>query len=159
MSNIKFFLAAASLILVDLFSKGYVEDFFQQGDVVNILPFLGITLAFNSGIAFSLLDFNNFFTDYVLLFIGLIITVFLVKLFKQEDNRTSKVGLILIISGALGNIIDRAMDGVVTDFLLFFVGNTPFFIFNLADAYISCGAVLYFGIELSNYISKKAQNE
>ena len=159
MSNIKFFLAAASLILIDLFSKGYVEDFFQQGGVVNILPFLGITLAFNSGIAFSLLDFNNFFTDYVLLFIGLIITVFLVRLFKQEDNITSKVGLILIISGALGNIIDRAMDGVVTDFLLFFVGNTPFFIFNLADAYISCGAVLYFGIELSNYISKKAQNE
>ena len=159
MSNIKFFLVAASLILVDLFSKGYVEDFFQQGDEVNILPFLSITLAFNSGIAFSLLDFNNFFTDYVLLFIGLIITVFLVGLFKQEDNRTSKVGLILIISGALGNIIDRAMDGVVTDFLLFFVGNTPFFIFNLADAYISCGAVLYFGIELSNYVSKKAQNE
>ena len=159
MSNIKFFLAAALSILVDLFSKGYVENFFQQGDVVNILPFLSVTLAFNSGIAFSLLDFNNFFTDYVLLFIGLIITVFLVKLFKQEDNITSKVGLILIISGALGNIIDRAMDGVVTDFLLFFVGNTPFFIFNLADAYISCGAVLYFGIELSNYISKKAQNE
>ena len=159
MSNIKFFLAAASLILVDLFSKGYVEDFLQQGDAVNILPFLSITLAFNSGIAFSLLDFNNFFTDYVLLFIGLIITIFLVRLFKQEDNITSKVGLILIISGALGNIIDRAMDGVVTDFLLFFVGNTPFFIFNLADAYISCGAVLYFGIELSNYISKKAQNE
>ena len=159
MSNIKFFLAAASLILVDLFSKGYVEDLFQQGNVVNILPFLSITLAFNSGIAFSLLDFNNFFTDYVLLFIGLIITVFLVRLFKQEDNKTSKVGLILIISGALGNIIDRAMDGGVTDFLLFFVGNTPFFIFNLADAYISCGAVLYFGIELSNYVSKKAQNE
>ena len=159
MSNIKFYLSAASLILVDLFSKGYVEDFFRQGDVVNILPFLSITLAFNSGIAFSLLDFNNFFTDYVLLFIGLIITVFLVRLFKQEDNITSKVGLILIISGALGNIIDRAMDGVVTDFLLFFVGNTPFFIFNLADAYISFGAVLYFGIELSNYISKKAQNE
>ena len=159
MSNIKFFLAAASLILVDLFSKGYVEDFLQQGDAVNILPFLSITLAFNSGIAFSLLDFNNFFTDYVLLFIGLIITIFLIRLFKQEDNITSKVGLILIISGALGNIIDRAMDGVVTDFLLFFIGNTPFFIFNLADAYISCGAVLYFGIELSNYISKKAQNE
>ena len=159
MSNIKFFLAAASLILVDLFSKGYVDNFFQQGDVINILPFLSITLAFNSGIAFSLLDFNNFFTDYVLLFIGLIITVFLVRLFNQENNITSKVGLILIISGALGNIIDRAMDGVVTDFLLFFVGNTPFFIFNLADAYISCGAVLYFGIELSNYISKKAQNE
>ena len=159
MSNIKFFIAAASLILVDLFSKGYVEDFFQQGDVVNILPFLSITLAFNSGIAFSLLDFNNFFTDYVLLFIGLIITIFLVRLFKQEHNITSKVGLILIISGALGNIIDRAMDGVVTDFLLFFVGNTPFFIFNLADAYISCGAVLYFGIELSNYISKMAQHD
>ena len=159
MSNIKFFLAAASLILVDLFSKGYVENLYQQGEVVNILPFLSITLAFNSGIAFSLLDFNNFFTDYVLLFIGLIITIFLVRLFKQENNITSKGGLLLIISGALGNIIDRAMDGLVTDFLLFFVGNTPFFIFNLADAYISCGAVLYFGIELSNFISNKAQHD
>ena len=159
MSNIKFFLAAASLILVDLFSKGYVENLYQQGEVVNILPFLSITLAFNSGIAFSLLDFNNFFTDYVLLFIGLIITIFLVRLFKQENNITSKGGLLLIISGALGNIIDRAMDGFVTDFLLFFVGNTPFFIFNLADAYISCGAVLYFGIELSNFISNKAQHD
>tara|TARA_B100001109_G_scaffold132133_1_gene107461 strand:- start:1245 stop:1724 length:480 start_codon:yes stop_codon:yes gene_type:complete len=159
LSNIRFFLAAGSLILIDLFSKGYVEDYFQQGDVLNILPFLSITLAFNSGIAFSLLDFNNFFTDYVLLFIGLIITAFLVRLFEREDNINSKVGLILIISGALGNILDRAMDGVVTDFLLFFIGNTPFFIFNLADAYISCGAVLYFGIELSNYISNKAQNE
>ena len=127
MSNIKFYLSAASLILVDLFSKGYVEDFFQQGDVVNILPFLSITLAFNSGIAFSLLDFNNFFTDYVLLFIGLIITVFLVRLFKQEDNITSKVGLILIISGALGNIIDRAMDGVVTDFFTLFCWKYTFF--------------------------------
>ena len=159
MSNIKFFLAAASLILVDLFSKGYVDNLYQQGEVVNILPFLSITLAFNSGIAFSLLDFNNFFTDYVLLFIGLIITIFLVRLFKQENNITSKGGLLLIISGALGNIIDRAMDGFVTDFLLFFVGNTPFFIFNLADAYISCGAVLYFGIELSNFISNKAQHD
>ena len=159
MSNIKFFLAAASLILVDLFSKGYVDNLYQQGEVVNILPFLSITLAFNSGIAFSLLDFNNFFTDYVLLFIGLIITIFLVRLFKQENNITSKGGLLLIISGAVGNIIDRAMDGFVTDFLLFFVGNTPFFIFNLADAYISCGAVLYFGIELSNFISNKAQHD
>ena len=86
MSNIKFFLAAASLILLDLFSKGYVEDFSRQGDVVNILPFLRITLAFNSGIAFSLLDFNNFFTDYVLLFIGLIITVFLVGFLNKKTT-------------------------------------------------------------------------
>jgi len=158
LSNIKFFIAATLLIFVDLFSKGYIEEFFQQGELVNILPFLSITLAFNSGIAFSLFDFNNFFTDYVLIFIGLIITIFLVRLFKQEHNITSKAGLMLIISGALGNIIDRAMDGVVTDFLLFFVGNTPFFIFNLADAYISFGAVLYFGIEVSNYISNKTQH-
>ena len=159
MSNIKFYLSAALLIFIDLFSKGYVEDFFRQGEIINIFPFLSITLAFNSGIAFSLFDFNNFFTDYVLLFIGLIITILLVRLFYQEHYVLSKAGLILIISGALGNIIDRAMDGVVTDFLLFFIGNTPFFIFNLADAYISCGAVLYFGIELFKYTSNQAHHD
>ncbi len=159
MSNVKFYLTAALLIFIDLFSKGYIEDFFRQGEVINIFPFLSITLAFNSGIAFSLFDFNNFFTDYVLLFVGLIILIFLVRLFYQEHHAPSKVGLILIISGALGNIVDRAMDGVVTDFLLFFVGNTPFFIFNLADAYISCGAVLYFGIELFKYTSNQAHHD
>tara|TARA_B100001287_G_scaffold244698_1_gene221542 strand:+ start:80 stop:559 length:480 start_codon:yes stop_codon:yes gene_type:complete len=159
LSNVKFYLTAALLIFIDLFSKGYIEDFFRQGEVINIFPFLSITLAFNSGIAFSLFDFNNFFTDYVLLFVGLIILIFLVRLFYQEHHAPSKVGLILIISGALGNIVDRAMDGVVTDFLLFFVGNTPFFIFNLADAYISCGAVLYFGIELFKYTSNQAHHD
>ena len=159
MSNVKFYLTAALLIFIDLFSKGYIEDFFRQGEVINIFPFLSITLAFNSGIAFSLFDFNNFFTDYVLLFVGLIILIFLVRLFYQEHHVPSKVGLILIISGALGNIVDRAMDGVVTDFLLFFVGSTPFFIFNLADAYISCGAVLYFGIELFKYTSNQAHHD
>ncbi len=159
MSNVKFYLTATLLIFIDLFSKGYIEDFFRQGEVINIFPFLSITLAFNSGIAFSLFDFNNFFTDYVLLFVGLIILIFLVRLFYQEHHVPSKVGLILIISGALGNIVDRAMDGVVTDFLLFFVGSTPFFIFNLADAYISCGAVLYFGIELFKYTSNQAHHD
>ena len=156
MSNIKFYLSATLLIIVDLFSKGYVEDFFRQGEIINIFPFLSITLAFNSGIAFSLLDFNNFFTDYVLLFIGLIITILLVRLFNQEHYVPSKAGLILIISGALGNIIDRAMDGVVTDFLLFFVGKTPFFIFNLADVFITLGVVCLIFVEIIlNKVEKK----
>jgi signal peptidase II len=60
----------------------------------------------------------------------------------------------LIIAGALGNIIDRLPDGVVTDFLFFHIGNTSFFIFNFADAFISIGAAIFFLTEFKKFLQK-----
>ncbi len=58
----------------------------------------------------------------------------------------------LIVGGALGNILDRAGDGAVTDFLHFYINNFSFFIFNPADAFIIIGALLliFFGIKTQN---------
>ena len=60
----------------------------------------------------------------------------------------------MILAGAIGNILDRFHDGVVTDFLYFHIGNTSFFIFNIADAYISIGAVIFFLLELIKIFKK-----
>ena len=148
MSNIKFFLSAVSLILVDLYSKGYVEDFFQQGDVVNILPFLSITLAFNSGIAFGFLDLGSRTMSNMLTFVGILIVGYMLTLLKNENDNTKKLALSIIIGGALGNILDRLPDGYVTDFLHLKINNFSFFIFNVADASITIGAVLLIYLEL-----------
>ena len=79
------------------------------------------------------------------------IVAYLHSLYIKEDSSINRFSLILIISGALGNIFDRLLDGVVTDFLFFHVGNTSFFIFNFADAFISIGAALFFLMEFKNF--------
>ena len=52
----------------------------------------------------------------------------------------------------MGNILDRLVDGVVTDFLYLHIGNISFFVFNLADAFISIGAALFFIMEFKKYL-------
>ena len=63
-------------------------------------------------------------------------------------RRVSALALSLIIAGALGNIVDRIIDGRVTDFLHLEVADFSFFIFNLADAFITLGAILIIYFEL-----------
>ena len=73
----------------------------------------------------------------------------------KEKVQIAKFALSLIIAGALGNIIDRFIDGKVTDFLHLEIFNNSFFVFNLADAFITIGAVLIIYFE----IIKKLKNE
>ena len=104
------------------------------------------------------MDFNNFFTRYILLAIGLLVIIFLITLFFKESDRLSKLSLIFIIAGALGNFLDRAIDGLVTDFLLFHIAGNSLFIFNVADAFITIGAIIYFGSEILKLIKIRYEN-
>ena len=103
-----------------------------------------------------MLDFNNSFTSYGLLILGVVLVVYLHSMLLIEKILLNSWALILILSGAIGNLIDRSIDGVVTDFLYFYMRDTSFFIFNLADAFISIGAILFFGSELIKYLGSKA---
>tara|TARA_Y100000741_G_scaffold352673_1_gene325025 strand:+ start:490 stop:903 length:414 start_codon:yes stop_codon:yes gene_type:complete len=124
------------LIVIDLAAKYFAEEYLSFGQAVPLIPILDLLLVYNSGIAFSILDYNNSFLSFGLSLIGLIIVAYLHSLYKNEETLKNRFSLILIISGALGNILDRLADGVVTDFLFFHIGNTSFFIFNFADAFI-----------------------
>ena len=144
------------LIFVDYVSKiialNHIEAF-QQNDFLPLIVFL---LVFNSGIAFSFLDLNNFVSRYILLILIFFITLYFFKIFLDEKNDLKKRALLLIISGALGNLIDRLPDGIVTDFLHFKPFDFSLFIFNFADAYITIGAIIFIFSEL---ILLKSKNE
>ena len=105
------------LIVIDLVSKFVVEENLVFGKAIPLIPILDLLLVFNSGIAFSIFDFNNNVFSFGLSIFGLMIVVYLHSLYKSEESSVNRLSLILIIAGALGNIIDRLPDGVVTDFL------------------------------------------
>ena len=136
------------LIFIDYVSKiialNHIEAL-QQNDFIPLIDFL---IVFNSGIAFSFLDFNNFVSRYILLVVIFFITFYFFKIFLDEKDDLKKKSLLLIIAGALGNFFDRLPDGVVTDFLHFKPFDFSLFIFNFADAYITLGAIIFIFSEL-----------
>ena len=142
------------LIVIDLVSKFVAEENLVFGKAIPLIPILDLLIVFNSGIAFSIFDFNNNVFSFGLSIFGLMIVAYLHLLYKSEESSINRLSLILIIAGALGNIIDRLPDGVVTDFLFFHIGNTSFFIFNFADAFISIGAALFFLTEFKKFLQK-----
>ena len=145
------------LIAIDLAAKYVAEEYLSIGQAAPLIPILDLLLVFNSGIAFSILDLNNSSLSFGLSLIGLMIVAYLHSLYKNEESLINRFSLILIISGALGNILDRLPDGVVTDFLFFHIGNTSFFIFNFADAFISIGAALFFLTEFKKFLQNRSE--
>ncbi len=106
--------------------------------------FLQLTLSYNPGIAFGLS------IPYPLqeILIAIALCVMLILAFKAKHDRFSSLAFGLIIGGAVGNLIDRIPDGLVTDYLS--VGTFP--IFNVADACITVGA----GILVMQSMRKKS---
>ena len=151
------YLVILFLIAIDLVSKFVAEENLVFGEAIPLIPILDLLLVFNSGIAFSIFDFNNNVFSFGLSIFGLMIVAYLHSLYKSEESYINRLSLILIIAGALGNILDRLPDGVVTDFLFFHVGNTSFFIFNFADAFISIGAALFFLTEFKKFLQNRSQ--
>lgn len=136
------------LIVIDYLVKNYASSNLTPFETVQFLPFLNFYLTSNTGIAFSMFDYGSGLSSYVLLFIAIAVVIFLIIQLLKETNHLSQIGFVLIIGGALGNIIDRALDGAVTDFLHFYINNFSFFIFNPADAFITIGAIVLIFSEL-----------
>ena len=95
-----------------------------------------------------MLDNKNQFQIYGLLVVGAIIVSYILYLAVKETSYKKTLGFSIIAGGALGNIIDRAINGFVTDFLHLKINNFSFFIFNMADAFITIGAILIIYFEL-----------
>ena len=140
------------LITLDLISKLMAEQYLEFGQSVPLIPILDFFLVYNSGIAFSILDINNKILSFGLSILGVLIVGYLNSLYRVQESSIYQVTFILIISGAMGNILDRLVDGVVTDFLYLHIGNISFFVFNLADAFISIGAALFLIMEFKKYL-------
>ena len=137
------------LVVLDLFSKDYAaNNFLFAQSYTTFIPFIDFLLIYNSGIAFGIFDGYGNLASNLLLVITIFILIYLIRLLVKEKVPIAKFALSLITAGALGNIIDRFIDGKVTDFLHLELGSFSFFIFNLADAFITLGAILIIYFEL-----------
>ena len=137
------------LVALDLFSKDYAaNNFLFAQSYTTFIPFIDFLLIYNSGIAFGIFDGYGNLASNFLLIITIFILIYLIRLLVKEEVKIAKFALSLITAGALGNIIDRFIDGKVTDFLHLELGSFSFFIFNLADAFITLGAILIIYFEL-----------
>ena len=134
---------AGCLLIVDQLTKLWFDSSLRYGERVQVLPFFDFTLLYNPGAAFSFLADQAGWQRWFFTVLGLGAAVFM--LWMMHTNRTQQrllLALALILSGAIGNVIDRIAYGHVIDFLLFYWQNWYYPAFNVADSCITLGAIL-----------------
>ena len=138
-----FFINLSFILLIFLFdriSKIYVIylDNKLLGSEIFSSNFLNINLIWNEGIAFGLFSFNEKIF-YNLLTIIILIIILIIFIMTIKSDGFKKSSFLMILGGALGNVFDRIYYKAVPDFIDFHVGNFHWFIFNLADIFITLG--------------------
>ena len=137
------------IFLLDRLSKIYVIDLNNKflGSEIFSSKFLNITLIWNEGIAFGFFSFDEkYYYNILTLIISLIIIGILI--FTLKSNGIQKYALLMILGGALGNLFDRIFYKAVPDFFDFHIGDFHWFIFNVADIFITIGVIFMILIEL-----------
>ncbi len=136
-------LIAALIILADQLTKVLILRTFQLGDVHPVTSFFDVVRAHNFGAAFSFLHGASGWQRWFFLGLGLAAAAFIVWMLRRHGHqKLFGWALTLILGGALGNVIDRAIHGYVVDFIQVHAGGWYFPAFNVADSAITIGAVL-----------------
>ena len=156
----KNFFASSSLVilifLIDRFSKIYVIylDKKYLGSEIFSSKYLNINLIWNEGIAFGLFSSNNQNNYNILtILILLVISAILFMIIKSKSHE--RYGFLMILGGALGNVFDRIIYKGVPDFIDFHVGDFHWFVFNVADIFISIGVIYMILLEIVGNNKKK----
>ncbi|QPJ63829.1 MAG: signal peptidase II [Candidatus Nitronauta litoralis] len=150
MSNkfLSLFLLSNVLIILDQFSKRWVQGYIPENHSLPIIEgFFSFTHIRNPGVAFGIFASNTSNAKIPLFIIFSIIAILAILVFYFQTPRDHKVtltGLILLFSGAIGNLIDRIMYHEVVDFLDFYIEGMHFPAFNIADSCITIGVGLMF---------------
>ncbi len=140
-SLVPYSVLVAMVIALDQLIKFLVETRLVMHEQVDVLPFIALFRTYNTGVAFSM--FSSF-GDTGLIVVSLAVIAFVLYLASRapSDQPLARFGFALIIGGALGNLVDRALHGHVIDYILFHTPVWSFAVFNLADAFITIGAIL-----------------
>ena len=136
---IKFFIFFV-LVAFDLLSKKIVFDSIDLHTFISLTFFLDLTHIHNFGISFGL--FSGLISPWLLIIIGLLVVGFIFYLMKSASDMFEEWSLLIIISGALSNIIDRIFNGYVIDFIYFHYKDFFWPAFNFADIYITIGIIM-----------------
>ncbi len=139
------------IFFLDRISKLYVihQDKLNLNSEIYSSKFLNIHLIWNEGIAFGLFSFNEDYLYNFLTLLILMVIIFIIFMIRKSDL-LRKYALLLVLGGALGNFFDRLIYKAVPDFIDFHVGNFHWFIFNVADIFITFGIFFMIIIELTS---------
>ena len=139
------------LIFIDYLSKKLIKNSFDHNFYM-INEYISIQILYNKGIAFSLFNSTSIVVNTILILIISIIILFLLYIFIKDFSRLSRtelLGYMFLIGGAIGNFLDRLINGSVLDFLIVNYNQIYFpAVFNVADIFISFGALLI----ITNYV-------
>ena len=144
------------IVALDQWSKWAIKTSFQLYETKPVIQdFFHFTYVTNDGMAFGL-SFPG--GKHILLVVTILLTGFIIGfLWKEKDGHPFvKYGLALILSGAIGNLIDRLFYGKVVDFLDLMIGNFHWYIFNLADSAVTIGMVLFV---LHSFLIEESRSE
>ena len=158
----KFFLSFLIVIIIfssDRISKLYILNLAEAENYLDIYlnSFLNFHLIWNTGIGFGLLPSEtNFYYNLITLLIVLINIIILIMVIKSQDYKI--LFLLMILGGSFGNLFDRVYYKAVPDFIDLHYGNFHWFVFNVADIFITIGIMCLIIVEfiLNN---KKQSNE
>jgi len=134
----------SKIYLIDLQSNGIDIDFY-------IYPFLNVYLVWNTGIGFGLASLEADFA-YHLLTAAIAIINFILIIFLLKTKGIQEYLVAIILGGSIGNLFDRIYYFAVPDFIDFHLGNFHWFIFNIADIFITLGII---GLILTELIKKE----
>ena len=147
------------IFLIDRISKIYVINLNKNfsGSEIFSSKFLNIYLIWNEGIAFGLFSSNenNIYNILTLLIIFMIIIIFYMI---TQSQGLQKYSLLMILGGALGNVFDRILYKSVPDFIDFHINEFHWFIFNVADIFITIGVICMILTELIASNKKKHED-
>ena len=152
------FIILSSIFLIDRISKIYILKLAEIESSVDIYitSYLNLFLIWNKGIAFGLLSMNeSMIYNIITLIIGIIIIVILFMLWRNDNIQ--RYFLVLIVGGALGNFYDRIIYTAVPDFIDLHFKGFHWFVFNVADIFITVGVFCLILVEL--FYNNKITNE
>ena len=154
--KITIFYIAAIIFTFDRLSKYFILELSSSDDsfIIPVTSFLNFNLVWNSGIAFGLLSFNEKFYYNIITLIIIIITL-IILFFAIKSSDIEKIGFSMILGGSLGNIFDRIYYSSVVDFIDFHINNFHWFIFNVADIFITIGVIILIVLEIFKKNDKK----
>jgi signal peptidase II len=155
--NIIYIFIFILIFAIDRFSKLYILNLVEMNDALNIYvaSFLNFYLIWNKGIAFGLFSFDqNFIYNFITFLITTITIIVLIIAIKSRDYKG--YFFMSIFSGSVGNLYDRIYYSAVPDFIDFHLNDFHWFIFNVADIFISLGVICLIFVEI---FFKKKINE
>ena len=148
-SNLLLFLVFLQIVAADQLTKFLIVQNLNVGDVVKIFPFFNFVRVHNYGVSFGML--RGIFAPVFFIILSLIVVCFLINYAK--NNKKYRAMIVLIISGAVGNIIDRILYKSVVDFFDFHFDKYHWPAFNVADISIVLG--VFWLIAISYFEEKK----